>query len=170
MRMKTLGIIVLALVMLVAGYSWWNSEPPIRYRLTVAIASGGKTYTGSGVIQVKMHFQEYWSPPMLPHVTGDAIVVEAPDHAPVFALLRSKRNVGWDAQIPFDMFRDSFPKGSTLREHVRTLARSQAKAEVPPDRYPTMVAFRDLDRPATVYEVYPNDLSPPLDPPLRLSA
>jgi hypothetical protein len=66
------------------------------------------------------------------------------------------------------MFRDSLPKGSTLREKVRWLANSRAKAEVPSERYPMMVAFRDISRPASVYEVHPNDLSPPLDAGTRI--
>ena len=39
---------------------------------------------------------------------------------------------------------------------------------MPRDLYPLMVAFRDIARPASVYEVYPDDLSPPLDPGARV--
>jgi hypothetical protein len=139
-----------------------------RYRLTATVESGGKTYTGSGVIQVRMHFQEYASPPALPRVTGDAVVVEVPGRSPIFFLLTSEWSVDWDSSIPYTVFQDQLPEPRSVRGDVRFLAALRATAVIPPDRYPLIVAFRDLADPASVYEVFANDLSPPLDPPARV--
>jgi len=77
--MKGLGIIAALVVAAAVGwYVWALHGSTFRYRLTVAVESSGKTYTGSGVIQVNMHFQDYWSPPALPRVTGDAVIVDVP--------------------------------------------------------------------------------------------
>lgn len=145
-----------------------NSEPPIRYRITATVESGGQTFSGSSVIEVRMHFQEYATPPALPQVTGDAVVVAVTGREPIFFLLTSDWSVDWDSSIPYTIFQDQLPEPRTVRGDVRFLAALRETAVIPPDRYPLIVAFRDLADPASVYEAFANDLSPPLDPPARV--
>ena len=91
------------------------------------------------------------------------------DHPPIFVLLTAQKNVDWDSTIAFKLFRDRLPdhqgKSATeaARDDTAALVHLRAKAEIPPNLYPLMVAFRDIARPASVYQVYPDDLSPPLD-------
>ena len=169
--------IVAAIVLIAAlgGTAWtlWaRHETTFRYRLTVEVASGTKVFTGSGVIEVQIGI------PIValngiaatPRVTGDAVVVEVPHHPPIFVLLTAQKNSDWDSTIAFKLFRDQLPdhqgKSATeaARDDTAALVRLRATAEVPREFYPLMVAFRDINRPASVYEVYSDDLSPPLDP------
>lgn len=156
-----LAVLVLAVV---AGV--WLSQSfeagTFRYRLTATIESGGQAYTGSGVIQVRMHFQEYAAPAALPRVTGDAVVVEVPGREPIFFLLTSDWSVDWDAGLAFLMFQDRLPVPRSVRGDARFLSQSRETATIPPERYPLIVAFGDLAQPDSVYEVFPDDLSPPL--------
>lgn len=158
------GVAVLVLAV-VAGV--WLSESfaagTFRYRLTATVESGGQTYSGSGVIEVRMHFQEYAAPEALPRVTGDAVVVEVPGRDPVFFLLTSAWSVDWDAGIAFRVFQDQLPVPRSVRGDARFLSESRETATIPRERYPLIVAFRDLAVPDSVYEVFPDDLSPPLD-------
>ena len=102
---------ILLVVAVAVGWSFWNNrDSTYRYCLTVSVESEGKTYTGSGVIQVHMHFQEYWAPPAIPHVTGDAVIVDVPGHQPIFALLSATRNISWDAEVALRVFRERLPE------------------------------------------------------------
>jgi hypothetical protein len=157
---NAMKVFLVAAIMLVAGWWIWSARgDTFRYRLTVAVESNGEIYTGSGVIEVKMHFQEYWSPPALPRVTGDAVVVEVPGRDPIFVLLTAKENVDWDASIAFKTFQDRFPMPRTPRGDTRVLAALREKAEIPAKWYPILVAFGDASRPASVYEVNASDSS-----------
>ena len=70
-----------------AGTSGRTATNTFRYRLTVEVASGTKVSTASGVIQVKMKIGGIvFSNVATPEVTGDAVVVDVPDHAPIFVL------------------------------------------------------------------------------------
>ena len=170
--MKIVAAAVVAIVVAGIGYTLWaRHETTFRYRLTVEVASGGLIYTGSGVIEVQIGI------PIValngiaatPRVTGDAVVVEVPHHPPIFVLLTAQKNSDWDSTIAFKLFRDRLPdhqgKSATeaARDDTAAMVRLRAKAEVPRESYPLMVAFRDINRPASVYQVYPGDLSPPLD-------
>jgi hypothetical protein len=161
--MKTLGAIVLVVLIGALGYAWWNQGPKIRYRLTVTVESGGKAYTSSGVIEIKMLLQDYWSPAVSHSVTGDAVVVSVPDRSPVFVLLTRPTDGDWPGSLPFEIFAESLGRSTPLRDRAYALARMHDKVELPPTQYPTMVAFRDINDPKSVYEVFPDDLSPPLD-------
>jgi hypothetical protein len=162
--MKGIGSTVA--VLLVAAIVWFlwesNRAPSFRYRLTVAVASGGETYESSGVIEVKVKLQEYWSPPSVRYVTGDAVVIEVPDRPPVFVLMSARNNADWDAGIAYLIFGDRLPIPVQPRTNAEALAALRETREIPRDRYPTLVAFRDITRPDSVYEVSPDNLSPPL--------
>ena len=166
--MKTLGIIAFALLCIASVAFWMNSEAPIRYRFTVTVASSGLTYSTSSVIEINMNFQEYWSPQAIAHVTGDAMVIEVPGHAPVFVLLRAPKNADWAGSIPFALFRDRLPAAGSSRERTRALLAVRDTATLRADQYPIMVAFRDIADAGSVYELAPNDLSPPLSPDARV--
>lgn len=162
--MKTLGGLAFAILALVVGYFWWNSAPPIRYRLTATVESGGRLYTGTGVIQIKILYQEYWTAPLVSRVRGDAIVIDVPDRSPIFVLLSNKGNASLAQFLPFNVFVDRLGRKTPLRQRVNMLATMHDKVALPAKEYPMMVAFRDLNDPASVYQVFPDDLSPPLDP------
>jgi hypothetical protein len=172
LNQPTTWIALAVLVVLAVAGAWladsFTTGTSFNYRLTATVESGGQMYTGSGVIQVAMHFQEYASPPALPKVTGDAVIVEVPGKAPIFFLLTSDWSVDWDSGIAFLTFQDQLPTPRSVRGDTRFLAGSTASATIPPDRYPLIVAFGDLAKPDSVYEVTADDLSPPLDPGARV--
>jgi len=167
-------LVLAALAVAVVGYTiWGNYETTFRYRLTATVESGGQFYTGNGVIQVQIILQRlsFSGHASLPKVTGDAVVVDVPGRSPIFFLLSADGNVDWDANIAFTMFRQLLPdpaRAKETAENISAMVRLEARAEIPRDSYPRMVAFEDVQRPASVYEVFPDDLSRPLDPGARV--
>lgn len=167
--MRLAGAIVLALAATLAAYLWLNREAPIRYRLTATVESGGKLYTASTVNEVRWSFQEYWSPPAVSSMTGEALIVEVPGKAPIFFLLSADGSADWAEFLPMETFISKLPDPhGSIRERVRELGRLEAGATIPPERYPMIVAFRDLTKPDSVYELSADGLSPPLGPGSRL--
>jgi hypothetical protein len=161
------GVLMAAVVIgmaAAAGYFYWqNRDPSFNYRLTVTVESGGQTYTASTVTRVRIKIQENWAPALVPIVTGDAVVVEVPGRSPIFVLMSAKTNVDWDSSLAFHIFQDRFPVPLRTRSNVEALVALRETREIPRDQYPTLVAFRDITRPETVYEVSPDNMSPPLD-------
>jgi len=155
---------VAAAIVPLAACGWFGDENTFRYRLTVAVESGGEVYAGSSVIQVEVVRQELrllsqttWAS----KVTGDAVVVDVPKHNPIFVLLSAK-TADWDAAIAFKMFRQRLPnprESVATRDNMQVMTALRETAEIPAELYPTIVGFGDLSRPETVYVLPPDDLS-----------
>lgn len=166
-------LLVAGLVFLVGQCVWTNRGDTFRYRLTVAVESGGRVYTGSSVIQVRSVKQGPLTQAVsLPKVTGDAVVVDVPGRNPIFVLLSQRGGGDWDASIAIETFRHRLPnpKDSVVAPENRgqmAALRGDA-AEIPADEYPLVVAFGDLSRPETVYELPSHDLSRALGPGSRV--
>jgi hypothetical protein len=158
------GLLLVAAIAALGWYFWAQHETTFRYRLTVNVVSDGQAYSGSGVIQEQVIVNTIrlngfaWDAKL----TGDAVVVEVPGRSPIFALLSTKKNVDWADSIAFAMFRNELPdpqQPAAKRENISAMVRLRKKAEIPVERYPMLVAFRDVNDLETVYELNPHDLS-----------
>lgn len=148
------------LVLLVVG---WLVVYPVgqwRYRLTLVVETPEGMVTGSAVREV----WAYSMPKILPQqhagadeVSGEAVVVDLGKRGVLFALLRSEGDVDYGTRIVYRMF--PYPPGGALtRGGIRYYDTLDGKAEVPFDKLPMLVRFREMNDPKTVEKVDPNDL------------
>jgi hypothetical protein len=91
--MRTLGIIAICIALVVgAFFIWLHFAYPVysyRYRLTIAIQTGGEVHTGSSVIEVQWVGQPPLgeAPPFYPYVRGQAVFVDLGARGAVVAAL-----------------------------------------------------------------------------------
>ena len=132
----------------------WNQK------LTVVVATPEGQVSGSSIVTVTKRHSD--GPLVLPEaqgvrsrVAGDAAVVELPNGAYLFVLLKGQDDLALFA------FEDAVPheRGGDYDRWIRRIARHRAPGIVPPAHYPMMVTFDDISDPKTVREVDPNALS-----------
>jgi len=150
--MRTLGIILLTIVVLIGGaVAWWKINYPTyvyRYRMTVEVEVNGKVHSGSSVIEVSISNQPQFgsAPPYVPHVRGEAIFVDLGEGRNVIALLAAGRvaaNVNYPDQIVPALFDVPF-------ENWATLGGMRGTKEMPISKLPTFVTFANLNDLKTV--------------------
>jgi hypothetical protein len=161
------------LATLCAGCSWFDDTPSYRYRLTVEVDTPEGLKTGSSVIEVDTRTVRPGSSPASVGVSlrarGEAVVVDLPDGRTLFALLQSSEDSQWAARVmlvlapksrepfveQFDNMMELYGKGPIALPRmwpaVGHLPRRSA--------YPMLVIFGDLDDPASVEEVDPDNLA-----------
>jgi hypothetical protein len=137
-----------------------------RERITATVSVAGRTYTTSSVIEVYYRHQ----PPIqgvntIVNATGDAVVLDVPGHSPVFILLTRPGDQSWAAGIAYQLFKGGLPEpreGIGSSQNIRFIAAQVGQTEIPRALYPTIVAFRDVSVPSSVYPLNADDLSPAL--------
>ena len=169
--MRTFGIIVLCVVLVIGGgVAWCKRAYPTytyRYRMTVEVMVDGAIRSGSSVIEVQIHTQPNLlaNPTIVPKVRGEAVFVDLGGGRNVIALLASGRN-GNDVDSPYrlvpQLFRISYedsdlPKLAGLRGHL----------DVPEKLLPTLVTFTDLNDPKSARVVQPAEFAQVFGPGVR---
>ncbi len=149
-------------------YSW-------HQKMTVEIEKDGKVYSGSSVTSV------YWNrnimhslnmgPAWHSEIKGEAVVVQLPDEKNIFALLSNKRNSGYTANLAARILYKS-KHGVWGRDKFRSVLISRAGPPliVPPEKYPLLVTFKDINDPASVKRVDPNNLAAVFGPGFELKS
>ena len=151
----------------------WNTFYPTYswgQKTTVFVMTPEGLRSGSGVVQVS------WkdSPDLLPdaphlhyEVRGEATVVDLGDGKFLFALINGAERRGlatFGGQTELPRFTNS------LLPLVKTTAASRDESrEVPPTHRPLLVTFTDIDDPASVTRVDPDDLAASFGPGYALS-
>lgn len=146
-------LLVLKEVMLTSG-TW-------RYRLTLSVEDHGTVYTGSSVIEITSLSHKYLPLPLAgtqcsSRVRGEAVAVQIGSKGTLFATLSHDA----PPQLVYDMFpRPEGPGGGCTPSGIRYYrSLDEGRRDVPFDRLPLLVRFRDPGDPTTVERVDPHYL------------
>ena len=133
-----------------------------RFRMTVEVETPQGLRSGSSVYAVWAANDFPGSQKRLWRVSGEAVAVDLPDGRTLFALLRT--NAHFEDMVGLSM--TALDPGFTSQyDVVGTAKRFEAmdgngrEALVDPANYPMLVTFRDIDDPASVELVDPDNLA-----------
>jgi len=160
MKVLAFLIAVIAIIILFFTSGAWRTvytSGTWRYKLTLVVDDNGKQIVSSSVREV--HVQDG---PKFPEghaaykLKGEAVVVDLGEHGVLFSLLNSS-TIGYDG---FYIVFSEFPSGFDILspDAIRYYSKLKAKKEVPFDKLPMLVHFRDIKDQKTVELVDPNDL------------
>ena len=162
----------LALACLILAACTSGDAPDYRYRLTVEVATPEGLKTGSSVIQVRQRMVRSSSAPsdsgVSRSVRGEAVAVDLPGGQTLFALLRSVHSVDWAANLMQTLAPNT--QEETFEQELDNMLALKSEIVLPrmfppvghlPERtaYPMFVTFGDIDNPASVERVDPDDLA-----------
>jgi hypothetical protein len=180
--MKTLIIIVVGLPVLfyallglyffvipVVFHSAVIPSVTFHYKLTLVVDDNGKQSTGSSVVEVNREDTSKYFGNSLGgfggKFKGEAVAVDLGEKGVLFALLKGDGSVDYPLFIFMKAFPSYFAESNnsasvSVIDDMRKLnnARPRPKAELPVDKIPMLVRFRDIADPKTVELVDPNDL------------
>jgi hypothetical protein len=174
--MRTLGIIALGVVLLIGvGVVWWHVNYPTysyRYRLTLAIETGGKVHTGSSVIEI------IWSGgpeigdvgPYHPRIRGQAALVDLGSSGAILAALINGESYGPAADGALGalwIVPRAFGTNSAL-EHLPSLPHLTGQRKLTPDNMLRLIWFADISDPKTARKILPGEIPQLLGPHSRL--
>ncbi|MCG3269236.1 hypothetical protein [Yoonia sp. I 8.24] len=133
-------------------YTW-------HQKLTVTVQTPTGEVSGYSVTQItKTHSDSWYAPPeargVRSDVRGEAVVVEVAPGKYLFVLLDGVESLAYHTFTQFP-----YTRGSEFDRWARSIERHRGSAEVPQDAYPMMVAFADIDDPASVVLVDPEKLA-----------
>ncbi len=156
-------------VTLGAVYVLYSAEHPTckyRYRLTIDVDVGGRTVTGSGVIQVSEPSTPHWLRQLgsAAHIKGEAVTVDLGIHGPLFVLLEGGRFRGVGA-LALGAFRSALPQpGFNADEACAILSKLNKAAELKKDQLPRLVTFRDPNIRGSAVIIDPDDMEAAFGP------
>jgi hypothetical protein len=143
--MKWLGIVGVLIVGMVVWYGVSYPSVTVRYRLTLEALVDGELKTASGVREVTYSkgLAVGGQGGLSIAVRGEAIALDLGDRGTLFALvsagLDGRSGPEWIVLRAFDF--DGMP--SPVEEGIKQVLRFSGKRELPPDRLPKLVRFRD---------------------------
>jgi hypothetical protein len=174
--MRTLGIIVLAIIAIPAGwfgsalvYEAWNTYT-YRYRLTIELQTPEGVRSGSGVIEVSTTKKATWVPQtggIISSIRGEAVYVDLDSRGILFILLSGEKDSD-AASIARRAFASLLPKSPDPTVVYDALSKLRADAELRPHELPMVVTFNDLADPKSVRLVRSDDLQATFGPDVRL--
>ncbi|QRI66263.1 hypothetical protein JQ506_26185 (plasmid) [Shinella sp. PSBB067] len=171
-RRKTAAALLLAMAFLLPGcrliglYNWsWNQE----LELTVITPDG--EISGSSVIRASYGFRPEWwgwgdrGRSIIAH-SGEAAFVEVASGRYLFAIMSEN-----DPAMAYETFIGPITTSREERiEGFDRLYRLRETRALPRELYPTLVTFRDINDPASVEKVDPDNLEATFGPGYRLAS
>jgi hypothetical protein len=166
------GWVMLCLALAISACASDDTAPDYRYRLTVEVETPEGLKTGSSVIEVKQRLVRAGSSPanmaVERRVRGEAVAVDLPGGRTLFALLRSDNNVDWASYVMQTLAPHS--ESETFAQQLDNMLLLEGEIVLPRtfqpvghleerSAYPMLVTFGDLDDPASVERVDPDDLA-----------
>ncbi|MEP3436528.1 MAG: hypothetical protein ABJN75_07095 [Hoeflea sp.] len=165
-----IGVALLASLMLtlagcdMLGFRSWSWHQ----KVTVTVATPNGEVSGASVMEVS------WSGG-IPFIVGDArgggfkLTGEAPvvklgNGRYLFALLK-----GMDSKLLYQL-RDKDGRGASMKDNSRAILGLKEPLVLPVEAYPLLVTFADIDDPASVARVDPDDLAATFGPGYTLSS
>lgn len=165
-RRRFLGAVGVVIVMpFIPGCSRSTSY---RYRLNVIVDTPQGERTGSSVIALRFSDIPEWAPGdraggTSVQMRGEAAAVDLPDDHTLFALLRGENYVDGAARYAPAAIQYHVPEGTDVRD-------LEGVYDVPRHEYPMLVRFGDIDDPASVERVDPDNLAASFGPGVSLRA
>ena len=163
---------MLCLALAISACASDDTAPDYRYRLTVEVETPEGLKTGSSVIEVKQRLVRPGSSPanmaVERRVRGEAVAVDLPGGRTLFALLRSDNNVDWASYVMQTLapHTDSETFAQQLDNMLLLEGEIVLPRTFPPvghleerSAYPMLVTFGNIDDPASVERVDPDDLA-----------
>lgn len=153
-----------------------NSAPrTIRYRLTLDVDTPDGLKTGSGVIQITMNYNDGLLKGLgnlvNPVFVGEAVSVDLGSRGILFCLLSRDEKRKGSPQDPSALVSSWLPdqdKTGSLSSFYDSMIRHKPKGEIPPDRLPLLVRFRDINDPKSIERVDPSNLAASFGPGVQL--
>lgn len=181
-RRAVVGVVLGSAAVLALGGCAGEGARSYNYRLTVEVETPQGIRTGSSVIAVQ-GLRSLKGTEVLggsgPRARGEAVAVDLPNGQTLFALLRSETDVDWagSAHIrakpkksdSFAMLDEYYGAVRSDRETYR-IKRWVRFPREDQDNYPLLVTFKDIQNPASVVRVNPDDLTARFGPGYRLKA
>ena len=163
---------MLCLALAISACASDDTAPDYRYRLTVEVETPEGLKTGSSVIEVKQRLVRPGSSPanmaVERRVRGEAVAVDLPGGRTLFALLRSDNNVDWASYVMQTLAPHS--ESETFAQQLDNMLLLEGEIVLPRtfppvghleerSAYPMLVTFGNIDDPASVERVDPDDLA-----------
>jgi hypothetical protein len=153
---------------LFAGSGCVERLPTYRYKLTLTFEAGGKTVSGSSVVEVQPQFHNTIDGYVYQdRRKGEATLVDLGGGRIVLGLLEG--NSPWE-QNPTLLLQNLFGTGTRNNiDHasVQALATRREQRTLTEDQLPYLITFRDAGQPNTYEMVDPHDLAPTLGPSIK---
>ena len=174
---KTLKTLLVVCVIFAAGWIAWKHYFPksvIHYRLDVMFKVDGVPVTGSAVQELVVSRVRGLSQKQASWIaSGEAVIVDLPDHGTVFVLLTSPTERGTYTGSTKGRFDDLVYHACNLKEKrvgknwddfVRMIAELSGSCDVPSQNLPLMVRFEDETDPTSIERVFPEKPEESLGP------
>jgi hypothetical protein len=159
--MKWLGILAALIVGAVVVYRVAFPSTTVRYRLTLEVQVDGEPKIGSGVIEVTYrNVPQLWATSDLSiDVRGEAVTLDLGSRGTLFCLLRGNDDYwqGAEGIVPYAFGLGGFPR--PIPQGIAKVRQLSGKVDLPLDRLPLLVRFRDLSDPKTVEKVDPLNIA-----------
>ena len=142
-----------------AMLSGCRSEYQWNQKLTVTVETPQGERSGSAVVHETVLYGQL---PMSgndvePGIKGEATIVEVAPGKFLFALLNSGGNGVPTWELFYHVWHDDIPDGR--EDGLKFIQSKRETRNVPPDAYPLLVTFTDINDPKSVLEVKPNDIA-----------
>ncbi|HEY8064409.1 MAG TPA: hypothetical protein VIF40_06725 [Methylosinus sp.] len=171
--MRTLVFLAL---LIVAGYLGWSRFDPsdsFRYRLILTAEVDGRLVSGTSVVQIDYReLSLYWllpddpGGPVKAKARGEALVLDLGAHGLLFATLDLCRH--YPRYVVLDVVLCAWNGRPARSMNDLQAVRDLPPVELPFERLPMLVRFRDIADPETVERVEPEDLPAKFGPGVRL--
>lgn len=168
--MRLLVGVILAVLGLVLFGVWSVLHPPsatLRYRLTLVVDDNGKETEGSSVVEVTLARNGLGTPFSM-GMRGEAAAVDLGARGLLFAVLGDD----W-LMFPERVVAPAFgiSRSADRLDIFKRIAALPpgSRADLPSDKLPMLVRFRDINDPKTVERVDPGNLSASFGPGVRLT-
>ncbi|MGO9135058.1 MAG: hypothetical protein ACLP8A_13580 [Methylovirgula sp.] len=179
-------VVLTSFALIAAGFVWfcWYALAPItlRYRLTLTVDNNGQLVNGSSVVETNWWGLAERFPDLVAltgghrwtiTTRGEAVAVDLGSRGVLFALLRGDedRRASWLAGDPAGFVTrttGAFTNAGVTRDSLERVIQEHVKADVPFEKLPLLVRFREINDPATVEEVEPDNLAASFGPGVRL--
>lgn len=168
-RKVLLGAVIFPLAV-VALYKLIYPTYVWHQKMTVDVEVDGQLHSASSVSEMRAVFGPTPLPDIPPlklHLRGEAVVLEISGRGSLFALLSGGSSTEYSKYIATTVFHDELPERSS-RAMFSKLSRLEQTRVVPPEHYPLLVTFTDIDDPTTVRRVDPNNLAAAFGPGVSL--